>query len=148
MTKCLALISLLLLSFLPATLCAQEESADATQYGVVIDARGREFTGIFLMAESEEGHVVGAVVNEMGVKAFDFTFDGKKAKVQNLFPPINKWYIRRVLRKDIAFLLTHLKARTNTDNGKRSLNFLPDGTIELKNQYRITYRFNLLEDKP
>lgn len=140
----LATISLLILSVWTCATYAQE-SATSTEYSVVIDARGKQITGICVMNAAEDGSVVGTIVNEFGIRAFDFTFDGRKAKVQNVFPPINKWYIRKVLRKDMTFLLTNMNTKQNVVRGKRSLTILPNGDIGLINErYNIKYTFKLL----
>lgn len=146
MIKCLAIISLLF-CLLSCPTFAQTEDETA-EYSVVIDANGKQqITGICVISESEDGNIIGTIVNEFGMKAFDFTFNGKKAKLQNVFPPINKWYIRKVLRKDIAFLLSHIKTRECVVEDKRRITFATDGVIMLTNKYNITYTFNPLNDK-
>ena len=54
-----------------------------------MDVRGREITSICMMNIEEDGSIVGTVVNEMGVKAFDFTYANGKAKVINVLGPLN-----------------------------------------------------------
>lgn len=146
MKRCLVVISLLsCLLFCPTFAKTEDEAAE---YSVAIDARGKQqITGICVISESEGGSIIGTIVNEFGMKAFDFTFNGKKAKLQNVFPPINKWYIRKVLRKDIAFLLAHIKTKEDATDGKRQITFSSDGAITLTNKYHITYTFNALNDK-
>lgn len=135
-TRLIASISFLLLCLV----------ASAQEYRVSIDARGKEITGICAMSQ-ENGCTMGTIVNEFGVKALDFTYNGKKAKLQNVFPPINKWYIKKVLRKDIAFLLENINAKGNRQKGKRTITFGNDGEIVMKNErYNITYTFNPLND--
>lgn len=140
----LATISLLILSVWTCATYAQE-SATSTEYSVVIDARGKQITGICVMNAEEDGSVVGTIVNEIGIRAFDFTFDGRKAKVHDVFPPINKWYIRKVLRKDMTFLLTNINIKQNVVRGKREITVLPNGDVDLANhRYHIRYTFKLL----
>lgn len=117
------------------------------EYRVSIDARGRVITGICAMSQEADGSIIGTIVNEFGVKAFDFSFDGKKAKLHNVFQPINKWYIKKVVRKDIAFLLRNINAKEDKHEGKRSISFSDDGEITLTNhRYKINYTFNRLND--
>jgi len=145
MIKCLAIISLLFC--LLSSPASAQNGNETAEYSVVIDAHGKQqITGICVISESEDNNIIGTIVNEFGIKAFDFTFNGRKAKLQNVFPPINKWYIRKVLRKDITFLLSHIKTKKNETDGKRCINFSVDGTISLTNKY-ITYTFNALKNK-
>lgn len=112
-----------------------------------IDARGKEITGICAISQEEGGNVVGTIVNEFGVKAFDFSFNGKKAKLENVFPPLNKWYIKKVLRKDIAFLLSNINERKNKQEGKRTFSINDEGEIVVaNNKYHIKYTFYRLND--
>jgi len=121
--------------------------ASAQEYRVSIDARGKEITGICAISQEEDGGIIGTIVNEFGVKAFDFTYNGKKAKLQNVFPPINKWYIKKVIRKDIAFLLANIQGNEDRQEGKRAISFRDNGEIVMaNNRYHITYTFNRLDD--
>ena len=105
--------------------------------------RGREITGICILNISPDASIVGAVVNEFGVKAFDFTYDHGKATLLNVIGPLNKWYIRKTLRKDFTFILSHLAQLQTAErvvDRKRSMELLPDGRIIADNRrYNITY---------
>lgn len=110
MRRCLLSISLALLTCLS---CLAQESADSVvsrEYNLLMQVRGQELTSICMMNVSADGSVVGTVVNEMGMKAFDFTYERGKAKVLNVVAFLDKWYIRRVLRKDLAYILPRLEA--------------------------------------
>ena len=50
------------------------------EYNLQMEVRGQEITSICLMNVEDDGSIVGTVVNEMGVKAFDFTYANGKAK--------------------------------------------------------------------
>lgn len=123
------------------------ENGFTKEFGVIIDARGKQITGICLMNMSEDGTIVGTIVNEFGIRAFDFTFNGKKAKILNVFSPINKWYIRKVLRKDMTFLLVNIQNCDSVINGKRTMTVSPSGEIILENnRYNIRYTFKSLDE--
>jgi len=127
---------------------ASQEECDATEYSVVIDARGKQITGICVISETESGNIVGTIVNEFGVRAFDFTFDGKKAKLENVFPPLDKWYIRRVLRRDMTFLLSNLRMKSKVEKRKRSITIAENGEIVMASRkYNIVYTFKPLNDE-
>lgn len=107
-----------------------------------MDVRGREITSICMMNIEEDGSIVGTVVNEMGVKAFDFTYANGKAKVINVLGPFNKWYIRKVLRKDFSFILSNISKNQNVVWKKRSMTVSPNGDIIIKNdRFNISYTF-------
>ena len=94
-----------------------------------MEVRGQEITSICLMNVEDDGSIVGTVVNEMGVKAFDFTYANGKAKVINVLGPLNKWYIRMVLQKDFSFILSNIDRRQNVVHKKRSMTVTPEGDI-------------------
>ena len=48
------------------------------------------------------------MINEFGAKAFDFTYTNGKVKVLNVVAFLDKWYIRRVLRRDLKHILPTL----------------------------------------
>lgn len=111
MKRCLARIRVLML--LAASMFVQNASAqsETMQYGMVMTARGHEVTGICVIESGQGGSFVGSVVNEFGVKAFDFIYDKGKTKVLNVIKPLNKWYIRRVLRRDLNNILPEVSGK-------------------------------------
>lgn len=138
MRSCLRLISLLLLLW-QAPCMAQE-------YNLLMQVRGQEITGICVISTTPENEVVGTVVSEFGVKAFDFTYANGKAQVLNVIAMLDKWYIRKVLRKDLAFILENLPQRQDAVKKKRRLSFLPNGDIEMKNErFNIRYTFTPMD---
>ena len=115
----------------------------AQEYNLLMQVRGQEITGICVINTTPENEVVGTVVSEFGVKAFDFTYANGKAKVLNVIAMLDKWYIRKVLRKDLAFILENLPQGQDTVKKKRSISFLPNGDIEMKNgRFNIRYTFS------
>lgn len=139
--------SLLFVSLLFA-LCpvmAQQVSGSSTssEYNVLMQARGNEFTALCFMEPTESGDLVGTLVNEFGIKVFDFTYSCGKAKVQNVMGPLNRWYIRRVLNRDLTFILSNLDKGENVTLKKRRLTILPGGDIKVSNErFNIHYTFS------
>ena len=85
---------------------------------------------------------MGTLVNEMGVKAFDFTYANGKSKVLNVIAPLDKWYIRKVLRGDLTFILSNINKRQDADHKKRHLRLMPNGDISVSNdRFKIKYTF-------
>ena len=151
MQRCSTLISLFLfLAVLPVlgqsspdTTAQQEsDSVENRSYNLLIQIRGRELTGLCIMEISPDKQVVGTIVNEFGAKIFDFTYGQGKARVLNVIKPIDKWYIRRVLRKDMAFILANLGNQGETTEGKRHLTVGSNGEMVATNrQFKINYTF-------
>lgn len=136
MKRCLALISIVL------SLCCNSSVAAETEYGLLMQVRGRDITGLCIMDTATDGSVIGTVVNEMGVKAFDFTYSNGKAKVLNVIGPMNKWYIRKVLNRDFTFILSNIDKSTDVTCKKRTLVRQADGDIIVTNsKYKIRYTF-------
>lgn len=133
MRRCLLFISLALL------LCLE---VAGQEYNLLMQVRGREFTGVCVMDSRPDGSIMGTVVSEFGMKAFDFTYTNGKAKVLNVVSFLNKWYIRKVLRKDLAFILSNLPQGQTDENKKRKITFSPDGRIDVVNgKFNIRYTF-------
>lgn len=86
------------------------DSVVSREYNLLMQVRGEESTSICMMNISADGSIVGTVVSEMGLKVFDFTYAKGKAKVLNVVAFLNKWYIRKVLKKDLAYILPRLEA--------------------------------------
>lgn len=131
MKNCLLFISLLFLLCQP---CVAQETGDSVvsrEYNLLMQVKGQELTSICMMNVSPDGSIVGTVVSEMGMKAFDFTYDHGKAKVLNVVVFLNKWYIRRVLRKDLAYILPKLE---------------PDQECHYKRRW-ITYTFTPMNNE-
>jgi len=144
----LLLISVLL--FFCQLPCHAEEAAGDSivshEYMFLMQARGHELTGICIVNFSERGDLTGAVVNEFGMKAFDFTINNGKTKVLNVIKPLDKWYIRKVLRGDLGFAFQHIRQGQDLTVKKRTISFDEKGDIHVENKkYKIRYTFTPIE---
>ena len=151
----LRLISLLLLFQLPCQ--AQEETvltdsvgvdtvvtdtAEIRQYNLLLEAGPHQISGICVMKMTSPTEVIGTVINEFGLTAFDFEYNGKKARLSNLPPFLNKWYIRKVLQADMSFFFSNLPKQKNVRKISRLMTFSPDGEINMLNiRFKIKYSF-------
>lgn len=110
-----------------------------------ISFRGAGLTGICLLKDNGD-KIMGSAINEFGIKGFDFVLDkGKgKVKLKNVIKFLNKWYIKRVLRKDLALLLR--ENNTPRQLGKRKLNVEKDGVCLENSKYHIIYKFKPLNE--
>lgn len=149
MRKCFLLISLLFtLCVCPCYSQDIEQPADTTsirEYNLLMNARGNEVTAIFMMNTEADGSMVGTIINEFGVKILDFKYTEDKAKVMNVFAPLNKWYIRKVLNKDFTFILSNINSNKDISVKKRRLVIQPNGDIAVYNdRFNISYIFSKL----
>lgn len=141
-------VSLLLLS-LPCA-AQTDDNVEQKQFSMGIQARGNNISGIAIMEPSDDGGTVGTIVNEFGVKVLDFTYAGGKTTIMNVIAPLNKWYIRKVLRKDVGLILQHLgHAAEGTEplGSKRTVTHHADGGLTLSNQrYKIVYTLSPMKE--
>jgi len=125
-----------------STAAATFQQADILEYNMSISVRSREITGICFISGIPSDTIKGTVVNEFGIKAFDFLFTGGKAKILNVFKPINKWYIKKMLRHDLEFMLPLMMSGKKVVRKKRSINHMDNGEIMVRNdRYGINYTF-------
>jgi hypothetical protein len=116
------------------------------QYGVSIMARGAEITGVCIVKTDSEGSR-GAIVNEFGIHAPDFmvSADRRKVKLLNVIAMMDRWYVRRVVKKDLRTLFN---ATADGKQGSgRTVTVEPDGTVTLTNtRYKLKYSLKKLHE--
>ena len=116
------------------------------QYGVSITARGAEITGVCIVKTDAEGSR-GAIVNEFGIHALDFmvSADRRKVKLLNVIAMMDRWYVRRVVKKDLRMLF-NATAGGKQGSG-RTVTVEPDGTVTLTNtRYKLKYSLKKLHE--
>lgn len=157
MKRCLPLISLLLLLFqtpcLSNDICQHEvmtaDSAMTYEYHLTMQVRGHEITGICMMSQSADHGIMGTVISEFGMKAFDFIYDNGKVQLLNIVAFLDKWYIRKVLKKDLAFILSQIDKGVDFEKKPRKILFKPNGEVEVINsRYKIYYSFTPMISEP
>ena len=84
-------------------------------------------TGVCLLRK-EEQTVSGTIMNEFGIKVFDFVYYRQRDKLRlfNVIEMLDKWYIRRVVRRDLKQVLSHLPpvSEYRYENRKRHIHYL------------------------
>ena len=141
------------------------------EYHLTMQVRGHEITGICMMSQSADHGIMGTVISEFGMKAFDFIYDNGKVQLLNIVAFLDKWYIRKVLKKDLAFILSQMdecgmwrsaegrllpSGRKNVECGMRNVEkkprkilFKPNGEVEVINsRYKIYYSFTPMISNP
>lgn len=116
------------------------------EYSVAITARGAEITGVCIVKTDAEGSR-GAIVNEFGIHALDFmvSADRRKVKLLNVIPMMDRWYVRRVVKKDLRTLFNATADGEQADG--RTVTVEPDGTVTLTNtRYKLKYSLKKLHE--
>lgn len=95
------------------------------KYSAYIEMQRAYISGICVL-QNENNVIKGCFFNEFGLTAIDFSYNLKyqKVKLHSVFKLLDKWYIRRVLRKDIAQLMMCLqRGETYYQNESRHINY-------------------------
>jgi hypothetical protein len=135
-------LALLLASCFPARELRRPafDGEKAARYHVLITARQAEITGV-MVVKRVPGGWRGSLINEFGVKAFDFIAEGGRCRLLNTIAFLDKWYIRRAIAADLSFL-----CGTGKDDGKRLAERRDDGVILLRDErHGIKYVFQPVE---
>lgn len=119
------------------------DSEGSAHYRFSIQTKKAELSGMYILRITNE-QVTGSVFNEFGIKAFDITFswENSKVKLMNVIGFLNKWYIRKVVKKDMRFLFIADLQKKQREDSSREIECNADGTIILKNlKYGLIYTF-------
>lgn len=129
MRVCLLLISIAAaLAAVPArgedSLFPRREG-EKVRYAVMIERDEAYISGIAIIACQEE-EVRGAVFNEFGVSVVSFSYNPRKRRVKILDAAgkLNRWYVRRTLRKDLVHVMSALQmSETTYVNERRRIRY-------------------------
>ena len=120
MRKYLAFISLLTVLFLPFEAHGQDVAypahpGDSVLCNAFIEMEKGSISGICALVNDDDT-IKGAIVNEFGITALDFYYviDKDEVKLENVITMLDKWYIKRVIAKDLRELLHALKGGKTT----------------------------------
>lgn len=78
---------------------------ESTRYTVVITFKTASFSGICVV-KNIGTQIAGTIVNEFGIRAFDFTMsqDRRRVKLLNVMKPLDKCLIRKAIARDLKRL--------------------------------------------
>lgn len=142
MQRYLILISFLVLGFCSLPLMAQQENPDQEayvdsvgskmKYAATIEMPKGYVSGICVLV-TEDGVIKGSMFNEFGISSMDFVYrhGEKKVKFVNVIKMLDKWYIKRVLGRDMAHVVENLLSGISTYRNEK---------------YKIDYKFTILKD--
>ena len=124
------------------------DTTEIRQYDLLLEVGPQQLSGIFMMKVISPTEIIGTIINEFGLTAFDFEYNGKKTKLSNLPPFLDKWYIRKVLQGDMSFFFSNLPKQKNVWKINRQITFSPDGEINMLNiRFKIKYTFTPIKDE-
>lgn len=143
MQRFLLSISILLFSLFSMVVRAQEFVASDQQplrdsigckmkYATAIEKSKGYLSGISVLARESDVYR-GVMFNEFGITALEFTYhpSAKKVKLVQVIKMLDKWYIRRVLKKDLRCVVENLLKGISTYEDEK---------------YHIKYVFSLMYD--
>ena len=83
---------------------------EPVRYTVAITFKNASFSGICVVKRMD-GIIAGSVVNEFGIRAFDFKMSGSRRRVKllNAMKPLDKCLIRKAIAHDLKKLFTAVK---------------------------------------
>lgn len=80
---------------------------DITRHEFIMEMPKAYVSGIMILRRIEPTQIRGSLVNEFGISLLDFSYDEskRKLKIESLMKQLDKWYVRRLLKKDIPRVL-------------------------------------------
>lgn len=131
---CLVFVSLTFLtahfSTVNAQVCFPSTQGEKAKYSAYIDMPQGYVSGVCVLFN--EGTVIrGSLFNEFGITALSFSYDIKKEKIKlySVVKLMDKWYIKRILKKDLKQLMKCLQKGESVYQDEK---------------YHITYSFSTL----
>jgi hypothetical protein len=112
---------------------------DVNTYRLRIKTPQVEMSGV-MMVKYMDNEWRGSLINEFGVKAFDFIVKKQKCRLLNTVSLLNRWYIRKTIERDLFFLFG--KALQGEVEKGRRITYQPDGFFIITNERQhIDYIF-------
>lgn len=124
---------------------------EPSQYRLIITGDGFELSGV-LICRLVDGQVVGAVVNEFGIKAFDIVSKGSRCRLINVIGVLDRCLVRRSIEGDMTMLLltdtssvvVEEEGSRRVVSGKRQTIFNADRSVVLLNS-RSKMQYTLIK---
>ena len=134
------------------------DSLQRNDYRITISRGEMNISGIWVVRQIN-GTWRGTIMNEFGLKMFDFICTERKCELQNVNTFADKWYIRRTIAGDIHFILEidnqkgrsvnrsfHNDTLTITQRNK-TLQRFANGEMVMTNKKRnLTYTFRAMNN--
>ena len=123
-------------------------------FRVLLTSPKANITGIFIVKQID-GAWKGTLINEFGLKVFDFVSTSKKYELLNVISFLDKWYIKKVIASDIQFIMeidnpdyfagnqahwTFVQDTLSVNyKNEKELRRFPDGKVEYLNKKRALH---------
>ena len=105
----------------------------------------------FFLIRYEDDSIAGSIINEFGISLADFRFNPVSGKVKfiNLTGFLNKWYLKKLLAKDLSLALKRLTNPSPSLSSPKGYDVtVSSDTVVIHNlKYDITYQFSPLSDE-
>ena len=92
------------IGFIPFWTQDLRDSMQKNDFRMVISTPKANITGICIVKQVD-GIWKGSIINEFGLKVFDFVSTPKKCELMNVVSFLNKSYIKKVIASDIQFIM-------------------------------------------
>lgn len=141
MLRYLILISFLFMGFFSLPALAQQEQPSQEVYSGITGSK-MKFSATIEMPKgyvsgicvlmAEDGVIKGSMFNEFGISTMDFIYQPGKDRVKLVcvMDMLDKWYIKRVLKKDMAHVVRNL---------------MEGISVYRNDKYKINYKFTVLK---
>ena len=133
------------------------DSVQSNRYRMELVRDKASISGIWIVKRMDDTWR-GTLVNEFGMKMFDFICTANKCELQNMVAMVDKWYIKKTIAGDVQFMLemdnpAYKKGRmvgrkhnndtlTVTYKKKKILQRLENDEMVMNNQkHNLTYSF-------
>ena len=118
------------------------DSIKNNKYRITINTDKMDISGIWVVKRMDQSWR-GTMMNEFGLKMFDFICTAKGCELMNVAALANKWYIKKTIADDVQFILEidnsiYKKGRT----AHRSRN---NDTLTIANKNKMLQRFAIGE---
>ena len=101
------------------------QKGEKVKYAVMIELEKAYISGVGIIACQEE-EIRGVVFNEFGVSVISFSYNPrrKRMKILDAAGKLNRWYVKRVIRKDLLYVISALQmSETTYVNEKRHIRY-------------------------
>lgn len=148
MTRFLVYISILLSFVFQTKAEVLVDSLDRSEkYNFELSTEKGYLSGILIL--SQEGDVInGCMFNEFGVTAMGFTYDISKDKLKllHVIKFLDKWYIKRVISKDIKACIKTLWGMPLKPEKNMEVSVSPNETVVYNKKRKIRYIYSPMQE--
>jgi len=114
------------------------DSVQNNKYRITINTGKMNISGIWVVKQMNESWR-GTMMNEFGLKMFDFICTPKKCELKNVTAFANKWYIKKTIAADLQFILEI--DHQNFKKGRTAHRSWHNDTLTITNDYMKLQRF-------